>query len=73
MFLYNMQLQADHSTNHRIYLQKTGIVEHLDNLTDGIQFWLRNIQPMVKGERQFGADLFAGHLLDVNKRLQQNL
>lgn len=32
-----------------------------------------NVEPVIESERQFGAHILAGYLLDVNKRLKKNL
>lgn len=48
-------------------------MEHLHNVADDDEFLVRNGEPVVEGMRQFGSDLFAGHLKNVGERLQQFL
>lgn len=53
--------------------QQTGIVQHLNDLADALQLLRRNVQPVIEGERQLGAHILAGNLLNVDEWLQQNL
>lgn len=55
------------------YSQQTGIVQHLNNFANTLQFLRRNVKPVIEGERQFGSHIFARDLLDVDERLQQYL
>jgi len=56
-----------------IYSQQTGIVQHLHNVPDLRQLFLRYEQPVIEGQGQLGAELFARNLLYVCEGLQQNL
>lgn len=48
-------------------------MEHLDNISNQLQFVLGDVEPIIEGQGQFGSDHLAWNLVDVNKRLQQNL
>lgn len=65
--------QQTRSAAGRPHLQQAGVVQHLHDLANAQQLLLRNVQPMVEGERQFGAHIFARYLLNVDERLQQDL
>lgn len=48
-------------------------MQHLHDLADSLQFLLRNVEPVVEGQRQLGAHIFARYLLNVHERLQEDL